>query len=153
MNKMDAEYFFRLKEISKLQDPKPKLEEFLKSVEPKKTRTENQNNAIHKDCELVGNKLNDAGYDMKKVLKIDIPWTTESVKEYIIKPIMKALYQKESTTELEKQGEINKLHDVVMRELGEKFGIEYHDFPHEEEESIFKAPDVDYPEDDSEPEF
>jgi hypothetical protein len=97
----------------------------------KGTRTLSQNSALHLDCKLIAEKLNDAGKDMKVVLKqeIQIPWSTESVKEYIFKPIMKALYYKESTTELKKIGEIEKIHDVIMRELGEKHGIEYHDFP------------------------
>ena len=97
-------------------------------------RTTRQNKALHKDCDIIAEKLNSAGLDMRKVLKpgVDIPWTTISVKEYIVKPIMKSLYNKESTTELSKLGEIEKIHDVIMRHLGEKFGIEYHDFPHED---------------------
>lgn len=131
---IDSETFYRIREISRLEDRniKKKLEEFLETVKPQKLRTYMQNRALHKDCDLIAEKLNDAGLDMKKVIKkeIDIPWTTEGVKEWIFKPIMKAMYNKESTTELEKNsGEIEKIHDVIMRELGEKFNVEYHSFP------------------------
>jgi len=100
-------------------------------VESKGSRTGQQNKGLHLDCKLIAEKLNDAGKDMKVVLKqeVQIPWSTESVKEYIFRPIMKALFQYESTKELKKTGEIEKVHDVVMRELGEKYGIEYHEFP------------------------
>ena len=97
-------------------------------------RTSQQNRGLHKDCALIAEKLNDAGLDMRTMVKphINIPWTTESVKECIWKPIMKAMYGHASTTQLAKlEGEIEKIHEVIMRELGEKHGIEYHDFPHE----------------------
>lgn len=125
-----------------------KLSQYLSTVsveeeepkeEPKGTRTGQQNRGLHLDCKLIAEKLNDAGKDMRVVLKQDvqIPWTTESVKEYIFRPIMKALYQKESTTELSKgSGEIEKIHDVIMRELGEKHGIEWHEFPSDEKKQM-----------------
>lgn len=155
---IEAEIFYRLRDIAEMKwQATDKLKEFLETVRPKKLRTDSQNKGIHKDCDLIAEKLNDAGLDMRKVLKseINIPWTTLSVKEYIFKPIMKAMYQKESTTELEKNSnEISKIHDVIMRELGEKHGIEYHDFPHdpnkqketEEEMAIPKPLNIDYPE-------
>lgn len=135
---IEPDYFYRLRDISKLQPEniQKKLQEFIDGIKPRSTRTSLQNRALHKDCDIIAEKLNDAGLDMKKVLKqeIEIPWTTESVKEWIFKPIMKAMYNKESTTELGKySGEIEKIHDVIMRELDEKFGIEYHSFPHDPE--------------------
>lgn len=110
-----------------------KIVEYLKTVKPFAQRTASQNNALHKDCDLIAEKLNDAGKDMRIVLKqsVNIPWTVQTVKEYMYKPYLKALYHKDSTKELEKLGEIEKLHDVIMRELGEKHGIEYHPFPND----------------------
>lgn len=102
---------------------------------PKVPRTGAQNRALHLDCRLIAEKLNAAGKDMRLVLKATyvVPWTTESVKEHIFRPIMKALTGKESTTDLQKGGgEIEHIHDVIMRELGEKHGIEWHDFPSDE---------------------
>jgi len=94
-------------------------------------RTIQQNKAMHVDFKLICDALNDAGLDQRKVLKpsISIPWTEHAVKEQLWKPIQKALYGKESTTELDKLKEIEHVHDVLMRHLGEKFEIEYIDFP------------------------
>ena len=98
-------------------------------------RTTTQNKAMHKGFQLLAEVLNDAGLDQRKVLKpsIAIPWSGASVKEQLFKPIMKAMLEKKSTTELEKQGEIDKVWDVLMRHLGEKFNLEYLEFPHLEE--------------------
>jgi len=97
------------------------------------SRTSDQNRALHLDCKLIAEKLNDAGLDMRRVLKptYNIPWTTDSVKEHLFKPVMNAMFGHTSTTELQKFYEIDKIHDVLMRELGEKFGIESHEFPHD----------------------
>jgi len=66
-------------------------------------RTLKQNKSLHKYCELLADALNDAGLDMKKVLRptIDIPWTKTSVKEHLWKPIQEAMLSKESTTEMQ----------------------------------------------------
>lgn len=62
---------------------------------------------------------------MKTVLKpeVDIMWTPELVKEYIWRPIQKAVVQKESTTELT-TGELDQVFRVIEKHLGEKFGLE-----------------------------
>lgn len=157
-----ADVYYRLRDIAKLtpENMQKKLVEFVnEEIKPKKLRTMAQNSAIHVDCRLIADKLNDAGYDMKAVIKkdVDIPWTTESVKSYIWKPIMIALYQKDSTTKLDKTGEIDKIHEVIMRELGTKFHIEWHDFPHdprkkqelEEQQGVRRGMQVEYPEGDN----
>jgi hypothetical protein len=111
-----------------------------------------QNNALHKDYELIATSLNNAGLDMKKVLKenVEIPWTTISVKEYLFKPIMKSLLGIESTTELKKlDGGINQIHEVLLRHLGQKFRIEYIEFPHKEKEDT--KSEIDYPDDNNNP--
>ena len=110
-----------------------------------KQRTSAQNRALHKDFDLIAEKMNDAGYDVRKTIKVSIPFTTQIVKDYIWRPFQKKMFSKESTTELERNsGEIQQIHEVVMRELGERLGIEYHDFPYspekrkEFEDSILK---------------
>lgn len=103
------------------------------------TRTGQQRKAIEVDCKLIAEKLNDSGKDMRVVLKqeIAIPWTQDSVKEFLFKPIMTLLYGYKSTTELPRGGgKIEKIHDVVMRELGEKHGTEYHNFPSDEKKQL-----------------
>ena len=97
-----------------------------------KQRTSQQNRGLHLACKLLAESLNQAGLDMKAVLKpsVDIPWSTETVKEYIFKPIMNARYLKKSTTELTKtEGEIDEVWKIVMKHMGEKFGVEYIPFP------------------------
>jgi len=81
--------------------------------------------------------LNDAGLDQRKVLKpsVSVPWTKTSVHDQLWLPIQNALYGKLSTTELDKSQEIDKVHEVLMRHISEKFHLEYIDFPHEEKKS------------------
>lgn len=92
-----------------------------------------QNNALHKDFELIGDALNMAGLDMKMVLKgeVEIWWTTEMVKQYLWKPLQKVMFNKEHTADLEKIGEIDAIHDQLMHILGKKHHIEYIPFPHD----------------------
>ena len=73
---------------------------------------------------MLADELNDAGLDMKKVLKpgVEIPWTKDSIKEYIWRPIQQAQINKKSTTELTTK-EIDSVFDTINRHLGEKFGI------------------------------
>jgi len=105
-------------------------------------RTPEQNKALHVFFKLLADELNGAGLDQRKVLKpsVSIDWTPEAVKEQIWKPIQKALYNKQSTTELDKQMEIDKIHETIMRHLGEKFGVEYIEFP-SDPEKISNYPD------------
>jgi hypothetical protein len=99
-----------------------------------KTRTNPQNRSLHLFCELLAKELNEAGLDMKKVLKpnVDIPWNKTTVKEYIWRPIQKALTTKESTTDIDTK-EPSEIWEIINRHLGEKFGIEVPRFPSEEQ--------------------
>lgn len=99
-----------------------------------KKRSKLQNNSLHLFCELLATELNDAGLDMRVVLKpeVDIPWTKTTIKEHIWKPIQQALTLKESTTEMNTT-EPRKVHEIITRHLGEKFGVEVPAFPSEEE--------------------
>lgn len=97
------------------------------------TLTRQQQKALHVGFRLIADELNNSGLDMRATLKpeVQIPWSSESVKEYLFKPVMSLAVGKESTTELDKLGEIEKVWDIVMRFLGENHGIEYIDFPHD----------------------
>lgn len=97
----------------------------------KPERTLKQNKALHMAFTLLADELNGAGLDMKKVLKVDIPWTPKTVKEFLYRPIMKAMLHKESTTELDTK-EISDVWEVLTRELAEKKGIAAIPFPSEE---------------------
>lgn len=95
-----------------------------------KTRTLKQNRALHLYYTWIAEALNEAGYDMKKVLKpkIEIPWTKESVKNHLWRPVQKIQLNKQSTTELETK-EIDEIIDTLNRFMGEKLQIEYIPFP------------------------
>ncbi len=102
----------------------------------KKQRTLKQNNSLHKYCDMLADELNFAGYDMRKVLKpsVDIPWTAESIKSHLWRPIQMAMYDKLSTTELNTD-EVSKVYETLNRHTAEKFGISVI-FPSEEEQML-----------------
>jgi len=87
-------------------------------------RTIQQNKSLHKYCTLLADALNDAGYDMRKTLKpeIDIPWTPQSVKNHLWRPIQMAMYNKESTADLDTK-EPSEVHKVLDRHTAERFNI------------------------------
>ena len=85
-------------------------------------RTIVQNSAMHKYFSLVAEALNDAGLDMKQVIKADVQWSMFSVKEYMWKAIQKAVLGKESTTLLKKD-EIDVVYENMNRLTASKFGI------------------------------
>ena len=91
---------------------------------PKSRRTMTQNAALHKYLSLLSEALNDAGYDMKQVLKndIDIPWTMENAKEHLWRPIQKSVIGKDSTTKAN-TSEYSEIHNVLSRHLSEKLGV------------------------------
>lgn len=94
-----------------------------------KTRTTTQNNALHVYCRLLGEALDDAGLDMKKVMKpaYEIKWTPPLVKEHLWKPMQKYVTDKESTTDAT-AGEYDLVHKHLSQLLSEKFGV-YVPFP------------------------
>ena len=97
-------------------------------------RTGQQNRALWKGFTVLAETLNASGKDMKVILKpeVSIPWTKDSVAEYLFRPLLKAMYQKEHTAEMEKTEEIEAVWETLMRFLMEKHHIEYVDFPSHE---------------------
>ena len=61
-----------------------------------------------------------------------MPWDKDTVKEYLFKPVMKLMCLKDSTTELAKSGDIDRVWETVMRFLMQNHHIEYIDFPNDE---------------------
>lgn len=96
-------------------------------------RSDQQNKALHKFFSLLADKMNEQGMDMPKVLHTTLWWTPDDVKTRLWKPLQEHHYQKKSTTELNKTGEIDFIHQELMRILGER-GVEYVDFPHQEQD-------------------
>ena len=95
----------------------------LKKNKERLTRT--QQNALHLWFELMAQALNDGGFNVQLVLKqkMDIDWNKELIKELLWRPAQKVILHKESSTELLKQGDIDKIFDHLNRHLGEKFWI------------------------------
>ena len=96
-------------------------------------RTLRQNNSLYKFFELLAKDLSEAGLDAKQVLKpeVEIPFTPEMCKVLLWRPIQEAMYGTTSTTELSTK-QINDVYEVLIRHMGEKFGITT-EFPHQEE--------------------
>ena len=95
-------------------------------------RTAQQNKALHKYFELVAGALNEAGLDIRAVLKpeIEIPWSKDTVKDLLWRPIQTIQLGKRSTTELSTQ-DIDKVFETMNRHLA-KLGI-YEAWPSIEE--------------------
>jgi GH18 family chitinase len=92
--------------------------------EQDKKRTLTQNRALHKYFGLLSDELNTLGLDMKTVLKpeVEIAWSSESVKNYLWRPIQKVMLEVDSTKDLNTK-QIDKVFDVLNRHIGEKFGV------------------------------
>jgi len=87
-------------------------------------RTLRQNAAMHVYFKNLSEALNDAGLDMKRVLKpeIDIPWSAKTVKEWLWKPIQDYVMGEKSTTKLNRAN-VSEVYEVLTRHMAEKFGL------------------------------
>ena len=97
-------------------------------------RTDQQRKALEVYCREVAVQMNDNGYDLKALLEkkaIAVTCTQENIKENIFKPIEKALFAKESTTQLT-TGEVAQVFEVMNKWLGENFAVHV-PWPSEEE--------------------
>lgn len=117
------------------------MEKVDKELTHPKQRTSQQNRAMWLWFEILARELNEAGLDMRLVLKptYKIDWTKENIHDHLWLPIQKALYGTESTTFLKKQEQIDKIYEIIMRELGEKHGLENIPFPNDEQRQWEKA--------------
>lgn len=106
---------------------------FIDRPAPKPSRrTIQQNKALHLFFDQLAEKLNDSGYDMRKVLKegVEIPWNRQSVKEHLWRPIQQAVTGESSTTK-PASSEYTKIYEVLSRHLSQKLGV-YVEWPSEE---------------------
>jgi len=92
-------------------------------------RSPQQNKAMHLLFEMIAIELNDAGLDMRKTLKpeIEIPWTKDTVKEYLWRPVQKTQFMKKSTTELDDK-EVGEVFETLNRWLAQRHGVSF-EFP------------------------
>ena len=93
-------------------------------------RSIKQNSALHKWCDLISTHLNDSGLYINTVLKAETVWSMEKVKENIFKPVVASLYDKKSTTKLNKD-EFEKIIDTITLAFANK-GIVVPSFPNKE---------------------
>lgn len=89
-----------------------------------KKRTLSQNAALHLWCRQVAKHLNDAGLDMRAVMKpsAQIPWTTENVKNNLWRPMQIALCEKQSTAYASKK-DYNTVYSVLSQHLITKLNV------------------------------
>ena len=87
-------------------------------------RTALQNKAMYKYFDILAEALNAAGWDMRKTLKeeVEIPWTKESVKNHLWRPIQEIMFSKHSTTEMNTK-EPGEVYAVLDRHLSSKTGV------------------------------
>jgi len=90
--------------------------------EVKQTRSSLQNRALHLWFTSCAEALNSSGeyfqYLDYKNVSAEMLWSGEMFKTYWIKPIIKVLYQYDSTTKL-KTNEIDQLIDVISKRFAE----------------------------------
>jgi len=91
------------------------------------TRTIKQNSALYLWLTQISNRLNYENIPTTQILKADVTWTMEKVKYMFFNPIMEMLYQKKSTTKLNKD-EFTLIIDTMIKAFGQR-GISIPDFP------------------------
>jgi hypothetical protein len=117
-----------------------------------KPYTDNQRKATWLYLTQKAEQLNDAGLDVRMVMKptYNIPWTKEMLHDNLWIPVQKAMYGTHSMTALTKH-QVSKIFEVIERELGEKHGLEHVPFPNDEEkgklllEAMNLKTNIDYP--------
>jgi hypothetical protein len=95
-----------------------------------KPRTMAQNSALHLWLGHLATVLNDAGLDMKKTLKpdVEIPWTVQSAKDHLWRPIQRIMTGDESTKDPER-AEYSKIYETLSRHLANSHGIKVPEWP------------------------
>lgn len=84
-------------------------------------RTLTQNRAFHLYFTMVAVQLNNSGLYINKLIKenkykADIDWSGDLVKNQLWRPIMEAILDKKSTTQLEK-AEVDRVYNTLNRYL------------------------------------
>ena len=94
-----------------------------------KVRSEPQANAMWLWCEMCANYLNDAGLDMRAVLREDIPidWSKDSFMNKVWRKVQEAM-GKHSTRDLSTT-EVNAIYETITRHIAESKGVTLPPFP------------------------
>ena len=94
-------------------------------------RSIKQNSAIHLWCNMIAQQLNNNGLYVSDIIKTQSHWNMSKVKENIFKPVVKSLYDKDSTTKLKKD-EFEQIIDTIIQAFATK-GIVISDFPNRQD--------------------
>lgn len=94
-----------------------------------KPRTTKQNASLHKLMTELADELNNHGMTMMKVLShnAEIEWTPVSTKEYLLRPFIKAMFNKQSTTQLSTK-ELSQATEAMLQHVAKTTGVAL-DFP------------------------
>jgi hypothetical protein len=90
------------------------------SLKTGKQRSGLQNKSLHVFCDQVAEKLNDAGFDFRLFIKdgYPVPFNAQLVKDYLWRPVQKAITGKDSTTKPER-GQYIEIYDALNVKLAE----------------------------------
>ena len=97
------------------------LSEYICIKPYRKTRTNQQNRALHLFFTFLADELNEfTSFKYHGILgkELECPYNSYIVKEYIWRPLQIALYDKKSTTHLTTK-EINEMIDIINNKLSE----------------------------------
>lgn len=104
------------------------------TIETKKQRTGAQRRSIELFCKMLAGRLNETGMDMVRSIKIlrkapevAIPWSQETVKDFLWRPVQKAMFDVESTRDLTTI-QVDQVQNVLNKNLADKLGVSC-DFP------------------------
>ena len=97
-------------------------------------RTLPQNASGHKWFEQIAETLNASGFTVnsKEILRLDVPWTKESVKSFLFRPVMEAMYPDKTSTAQLTKAEWSQVVEALNLALGERVGVHVK-YPTEEE--------------------
>ena len=100
-----------------------------KPMKEPKQRTIKQNASLHKLMTELADELNSSGMTMMRVLShnAEIEWTATATKEYLLRPFIKAMYNKSSTTQLTTK-ELSDATEAMLRHVAKTTGVSL-DFP------------------------
>lgn len=122
-------------EAAKEEPLEPLLRKFLHRLKTSDDqRTQRQNNALHLFYTQLSEVLNNSNITIQAVLKhtMEIDWSPRLVKELLWRRMQQAVLGKDSTTELKKLEEIDKIYDHLVRFFAHKgIEVELPPFPHD----------------------
>jgi hypothetical protein len=95
-----------------------------------KQRTLTQNRALHLWLGMLADQLNASGMDMRKTLRhdVELPWSVETCKEFLWRPIQEAVLRKESTTEANRI-EYSQVFEVLAHHMAIRLGVTVPEWP------------------------